>query len=74
MALIMKLGPLPQVADLAAGDLAALMRRDKKVVDGTLHFVLPTAIGKTAIVDDVTEREVMDALARVGFTAGGTAD
>ena len=71
-ALIMKLGPLPQVADLAAGDLAALMRRDKKVVDGTLHFVLPTAIGKTAIVDDVTEREVMDALARVGFTAGGT--
>jgi 3-dehydroquinate synthase len=73
-ALIMKLGPLPPVADLAAGELAALMRRDKKVVDGTLHFVLPTAIGATAIVDDVTEREVLEALSCVGITAGGTAD
>jgi 3-dehydroquinate synthase len=50
------------------------MRRDKKVVDGTLHFVLPTAIGATAIVDDVTEREVLEALSCVGITAGGTAD
>ena len=72
-ALIMKLGPLPPVADLAAGELAAAMRRDKKVVDGTLHFVLPTAVGSTVIVGDVTERELMDALAHVGFTAGGTA-
>jgi 3-dehydroquinate synthase len=73
-ALIMKLGPLPPVADLAAGELAALMRRDKKVVDGTLHFVLPTAVGTTAIVDDVTEREVLEALSGVGITAGGTSD
>ena len=27
------------------------MRHDKKVVAGTLHFVLPTGIGATAIVD-----------------------
>ena len=31
------------------------MKHDKKVVAGQLHFVLPTAIGATTIVDDVTE-------------------
>jgi hypothetical protein len=29
--------------------------------------VLPTAIGATAIVDDVTEKELKEALKRVGF-------
>ena len=38
------------------------MQHDKKVVAGTLHFVLPTAIGATAIVDDVTEKELRAAL------------
>ncbi len=70
-ALVMNLGPLPPVADLAADDLAAAMRHDKKVVDRTLHFVLPTGIGTAAIVDDVTDAEVMGALARVGLAAGG---
>ena len=41
------------------------MQHDKKVVAGTLHFVLPTAIGATAIVDDVTEKE-MQARAEAG--------
>ena len=45
------------------------MRHDKKVVAGTLHFVLPTAIGATTIVDDVTEKELKTALKRVGFMA-----
>ena len=43
------------------------MRHDKKVVSGRLHFVLPTAIGATAIVDDVTDKEMKEALKRVGF-------
>ena len=43
------------------------IRHDKKVVAGRLHFVLPTAIGATAIVDDVTEKELRDSLKRVGF-------
>jgi 3-dehydroquinate synthase len=65
--LIMKLGPLPPVGDLPAPELAALMRRDKKVVDGTLHVVLPTGIGSSTVADDVTEREFVDALRQVGF-------
>jgi 3-dehydroquinate synthase len=71
-ALIMKLGPLPPIADLAAGELVAAMRRDKKIVDGTLHVVLPTGIGAASIAGDVTERELTDALARVGSGPGGT--
>ena len=65
--LVMKLGPLPSIADLPPVQLVESMRRDKKVVDGTLHFVLPTAIGAADIVNDVGEGELTAALARVGF-------
>jgi 3-dehydroquinate synthase len=65
--LIARLGPLPPIADLTAARMLDAMRRDKKVVAGRLHFVLPIAIGATAIVDDVTEKEIKAALVRVGF-------
>ena len=42
------------------------MRRDKKVVSGRLHVVLPNGIGDTVIVDDVTEQELKSALAIIG--------
>jgi 3-dehydroquinate synthase len=67
--LVMTLGPLPPVADLPAAQLIEGMRRDKKVVDGTLHAVLPTGIGACTIADDVREREFAEALMRVGFPA-----
>jgi hypothetical protein len=38
------------------------------VVAGRLNFVLPTAIGAAAIVDDVTNKEIAAALKRVGFS------
>jgi 3-dehydroquinate synthase len=65
--LIASLGPLPPIADVSSAQMLDAMRRDKKVVAGRLHFVLPTAIGATAIVDDVTEKELRKALGRVGF-------
>jgi len=65
--LIASLGPLPPVADLAKADILDAMKHDKKMIAGRLHFVLPTAIGATAIVDDVTEKEMKEALIRVGF-------
>jgi 3-dehydroquinate synthase len=65
--LIASLGPLPPVADLSKAEILDAMKHDKKMVAGRLHFVLPTAIGATAIVDDVTEKEMKDALTRVGF-------
>jgi 3-dehydroquinate synthase len=65
--LIASLGPLPPIADLPSGPIIDAMRHDKKVVGGRLHFVLPTAIGRTTIVDNVTTKEIRDALKRVGF-------
>ena len=65
--LIASLGPLPPVADLSSAQILEAMRHDKKIVAGRLHFVLPTSIGATTIVDDVAEKEVKEALKRVGF-------
>jgi len=65
--LIASLGPLPPIADISPAQMCEAMQHDKKVVGGRLHFVLPTAVGATTIVDDVTEKEIQGALKRVGF-------
>lgn len=64
--LVARLGPLPTVTDLAAGDLLAAMRRDKKVIEGRLHFVVADRTGATT-VDDVTPRELRRALHAIGI-------
>jgi len=66
-ALIKQLGPLPTITDLGIAEMVEAMRRDKKVIDGKLHYVLATGIGEHAIVDDVTEQELAEALRNVGF-------
>ncbi len=65
--LIAGLGPLPAIADVSIAQILEAMRHDKKVVSGRLHYVLPTAVGATAIVNDVTEKELKAALKAVGF-------
>ena len=65
--LIASLGPLPPISDLSAKQMLEAIRHDKKVIAGKLHFVLPTAVGSTSIVDDVTEKEMKSALLKVGF-------
>src|SRR2546425_194598 len=65
--LIASLGPLPPIADLSPAHMIEAMQHDKKMIAGRLHFVLPTMVGATTIVDDVTEKEIRDALKRVGF-------
>jgi 3-dehydroquinate synthase len=65
--LIASLGPLPPIADISTAQMLDAMRHDKKIVAGRLHFVLPTAVGATTIVDDVTGKELREALKRVGF-------
>jgi len=66
-ALIKALGALPPINDLPTGEILDAVRRDKKVVNGRLHFVLATAIGTTTTVDDVTESELRDVLAGLGL-------
>jgi 3-dehydroquinate synthase len=64
--LIAQMGPLPPTGDLSAAELMQAMGRDKKVVAGKLHFVLPTGIGSTRVVTDVTSEEISEALAAIG--------
>ena len=68
--LIASLGPLPPAADVPSSEMVDAMKHDKKMVAGRLHVVLPTAVGATTIVDDVTEKEMRAALAAVGFKKG----
>lgn len=65
--LIAKLGPLPAVGNLSAAAVCKAIRRDKKVIDGRLHMVLPTTLGETVTVDDVTEDEIRAALHTIGI-------
>jgi len=65
--LIAQLGPLPTVSDLTTSEILEAIRRDKKVVNGRLHFVLAIEIGATTTVDDVTEEELRAVLKRLGL-------
>jgi len=66
-ALITAMGPLPAVADLESSPLLEAVARDKKIVNGTLHYVLPAAIGRTIEATDVTGAELRRALQAVGL-------
>ena len=67
--LITKLGPLPPIGDLRIGEVLEAIRRDKKVVDGKLHFVIAIQIGAAMTIDDVTEDELKAVLERLGLRA-----
>jgi 3-dehydroquinate synthase len=69
VALVERVGERPKVADLSAKACVAATSRDKKVVSGTLHFVLPTRIGDTRIATDVTTAEMIRALRSLGLSA-----
>jgi 3-dehydroquinate synthase len=64
---IMQMGPLPPVSDLSAAEIIEATKRDKKVIDGRLHFVLPTKIGAATTVTDVSTQELSRALVAIGL-------
>ncbi len=68
-ALIDRVGPRPPIADLSAAACVAATARDKKVLAGTLHFVLPVGIGRTRVVTDVTGAALTRALRSLGTSA-----
>ena len=65
---IAQLGPLPPVVDLPTDEVLEAVQRDKKVVDGTLHFVIATQVGAAMVIDDVTGNELKAVLERLGLT------
>ena len=64
--LILRYGPLPPFK-ATAEKLVALTSRDKKNRSGIRSFVLPTAIGTTEIVRNVTEPELLSATESSGL-------
>ena len=66
-ALLTQMGPLPLVADLRIKDALDAISLDKKVVNGRLHFVLAQGLGATAIVNDVTTKELGTAMKVLGL-------
>ena len=67
-ALIAQMGPLPSVSDLPAAQVVEAIARDKKVIAGKLHFVLPIRIGETTTVTDVTIEELETAARGIGLS------
>jgi 3-dehydroquinate synthetase len=65
--LIVQLGPLPPVGDLTAAQVVQAMRRDKKILNGRLRFVITPKIGEAAVIDDVSEKELAQGLKKVGL-------
>ena len=55
------LGTLPKV-EVNSQKILRLLQADKKTRDGIVHFVLPRAIGKVEIVNDVPERVILKAI------------
>jgi len=61
---VLAYGPLPRVSTRSRNVLRRL-KADKKTVNGVVHFVLPTEIGRVGVVPDVTERTVLQAMEEV---------
>jgi 3-dehydroquinate synthase len=59
------LGPRPGLGGLEADGLVAALARDKKVKAGRLVFVLPAAIGRVEVHEDVQTAEVWAVLAEL---------
>lgn len=61
-ATICRYGPLPPAAHLEPDRLLARLASDKKTLQGKVHFVLPTAIGKVKIVSGIDPSEIRGAI------------
>lgn len=51
--------PLQAPKGMHITDFLPYMKTDKKVKDGKMRFVLPTALGQSAVIADVTEQELL---------------
>lgn len=63
-ALLTRLGLPTRARGIAAARVVARMRYDKKRVDGTMRWVLPTRIGRAVVATDVPDAVIRRAAAR----------
>ena len=59
--LVRRVGRVPAIRDLGVDEVLQFLPRDKKTVNGRVHWVLPERVGKVSIVTDVPEVEVAQA-------------
>jgi len=52
-------GPLPSLAGIDAGRLAARLKSDKKTVQGKIHFVLSEGIGLVTVKSGINDQDVL---------------
>jgi 3-dehydroquinate synthase len=62
-ATVTRYGPLPSFDHISVDALFDRLRADKKTVQGTVHFVLPVAIGSVKIVTGADDLKVKEAIA-----------
>ena len=55
------LGRLPKL-NVRSRNIVKRLQTDKKTVDGAVHFVLPTEIGRVEVVNNVPEKVVLEAV------------
>jgi 3-dehydroquinate synthase len=55
-------GPLPEVKDLNLDNLLGRLGSDKKTMQGKVHFVLPTEIGKVKVVSGIQPEMIRRAM------------
>ena len=57
------------MADISTKEVLAAIARDKKVVNGRLHFIAASERGNTVELTDVSEKEIRAALKKLGLAA-----
>lgn len=55
-------GPFPETGDLVPENLLARLAKDKKTIQGSVHFVLSTGIGGTEVVSGLGEAKILEAM------------
>ncbi len=51
--------PISKPSSMSASDFIKHMKRDKKVSDNVMRFILPSALGQSALYSDVSEAELI---------------
>ncbi|HPT27997.1 MAG TPA: 3-dehydroquinate synthase [Bryobacteraceae bacterium] len=55
-------GPFPALGSLDAARVASHLKKDKKTLQGSVHFVLATSIGSTEVVSGIDDATVLEAI------------
>ena len=63
---VLAYAPLPKV-ETRGKRIARRLTTDKKTIDGVVHFILPTELGRVEVIPDVPERAVVQAVEELRY-------